>query len=274
MHATAVTSSDCIVRGFKIPLWNPMGLMMGMVLGFKKPRQPILGMVFAGEIETIGSQVMSFNEGDRVFGWDLVPNFGTYAEYKCISENGIMDIMPDNLSYEDAAAIPYGGLLALYFLRKGNIQACRKVMIYGASGAVGTSAVQIARYFGAEVIGVCGPTNLEMVKSLGAEKVLDYTKDDLTKTEEYFNLVLDAVGKKKSANFFGEQYLAPYGKFISVDKGSPKIQVEDLHYLVKLVESGDLKAVIDRSYPLEEIVEAHRYVDQGHKKGNVIITIN
>ena len=273
IFATAVTASDCIVRGFRLPVWHPMGLMMGLALGFKKPRQPILGIVFAGEVDARGKDVKLFKTGDQVFGWDLFPAFGTYAEYKCMPENGMLALKPSNLNYEEAAAIPYGGLLALYFLKKGNIQRGQKILIYGASGANGTSAVQLARHFGAHVTGVCSTANMELVKSLGADTVIDYTQEDFTNSGELYDLIFDAVGKRKSPNLQYKRALRPNGRYISVDDGSPRLHCKDLIFLKELAETGKLKPVIDRRYPLEQMAEAHRYVDTGHKKGNVVITV-
>ncbi len=269
IFATAVTASDCIVRGFKVPIafWIPMAL----AVGFPKPRQPILGMVFAGEVESVGKDVKSFTEGDQVFGFDRFV-FGAYAEYKCIPEDGMLAIKPTQVNYEQAAAIPYGGLLALPYLRKGNIQRGQKVLIYGASGAVGTCAIQLAKYHGAEVTGVCSRTNLELVKSLGADAVIDYTKEDFTNRGERYDFIFNAVGKRK-AKLQCKKALTPNGKHVTVDDGSPKIQIEDLILLKELVEAGKLKPVIDRCYALEQMAEAHRYVDKGHKRGNVVIKV-
>jgi len=274
IFATAVTASDCIVRGFKLPRWSPLGLMMGLALGFRKPRQPILGMVLAGDIESVGKDVKRFKKGDQVYGMTYL-SFGTYAEYKCMSEKECLVIKPSNVSYEEAAAVAYGGLLAGHFLKKGNIQSRQKVLIYGASGAIGTTAVQLAKYFGAEVTGVCSTTNLELVKPLGADTVIDYTKEDLISRGELYDFIFDAVGKKKSSKLKLQckKALTKNGKYMSVDNGSPKSLTEYLDLLNELIEAGHFKAVIDKCYPLEKIVEAHRYVDKGHKKGNVVITV-
>jgi len=277
--ATSVTASDCIVRGFKIPRWHPLGLMMGIVLGIKKPRNPILGIVLAGEIESLGKGVKSFKKGDQIFAWTTSSpvkiKFGAYAEYNCLPSDGVIALKPSNISFEEAAAIPYGGLIAMHYLKKGNIQPGQKVLIYGASGSIGTSAVQIAKYLGAIVTGVCSTTNLELVKSLGSDKVIDYSKDDITKSGELYDFILDAVGKWKSSKLKMKckDVLSPKGRYISVDDGSPKATVENLVILRDLFESGQLKPVIDRSYQLEQMIEAHRYVDKGHKKGNVIINV-
>jgi NADPH:quinone reductase-like Zn-dependent oxidoreductase len=274
IHATAVTASDCIVRGFKLPRWSPLGLMMGLALGFKKPRQSILGMVLAGDIESIGKDVKRFKKGDQVYGMTGF-GFGTYTEYKCMSEEKCLVKKPSNVSYEEAAAVTYGGIIAGHFLKKGNIQNGQKVLIYGASGAIGTTAVQLAKYYGAEVTGVCSTTNLELVKSLGADKVIDYTKEDLIRRGELYDFILDAVGKSKSSKLKLQckKVLTKNGKYSSVDKGSPKSLTEYLELLNKLMEAEQFRSVIDKRYPLEEIVEAHRHVDKGHKKGNVVITV-
>ncbi len=269
IFATGVTASDCIVRGFKVPIimWIPMAA----AVGFPKPRQPILGMVFAGAVESVGKDVKTYKKGDQVFGFDRFA-FGTYAGYKCMPEDGMLAIKPANLNYAEAAAVPFGGLLALPFLRKGNIQPGQKVLIYGASGAIGTSAVQLARYYGAEVTGVCSTANIELVKSLGADTVIDYTKEDFTNRGELYDFIFNAVGKRK-AKLQCQKALTPNGKHVTVDDGSPKLQIEDLILLKELVEVGKIKPVIDRIYPLEQMAEAHRYVDQGHKKGNVVISV-
>lgn len=275
IFASAVTASDCIVRGFKIPRWHPMGLRMGIAIGFRKPRNPILGLVLAGEIESIGSSVTRFKKGDPVYAFTML-RFGAYAEYKCLPENGVIALKPPHLTYEEATTIPYGGMIALHFLKKGNIQSGHKVLIYGASGAIGTAAVQIAKYFGAEVTGVCSTMNLELVRSLGADHVIDYTKEDAVSSGKTYNLILDAVGKSKGSTFKAQckKALTPNGKYVSVDDGDPKLHSESLTFLNELIQAGKLKPVIDRCYPLEQIVEAHRYVDQGHKKGNVVITVD
>jgi NADPH:quinone reductase-like Zn-dependent oxidoreductase len=282
IHATSVTSSDCIVRGFNLPKWHPLRLMMGLVLGFGKPRNPILGMVAAGEVDSMGEDVKRFKPSEQVFAYTVKSStkmrFGTYAQYICIPEDWLVLPKPPAVTYEEAAAIPYGGELALYFLKKGDIQNRKNVLIIGASGTIGTTAVQLAKYYGAKVTGVCSTANLELVRSLGAETVIDYTKEDYSKRGERYDLILDAVpllvADRKSVKLQARSALAPEGKFISIDDGSPTPNMDDLVLLKDLVESGKFKPVIDRIYPLERIVEAHRYVETGHKKGNVVITVD
>ena len=269
INATAVTSSDCYVRGLNLPFLYRTAARIA--LGVKKPRQPILGMVFAGKVESVGRNVRLFKSGDRVFGIDRFA-FGTYAEYKCIPEEGMIAAAPLNVTVEEAAALPYGGALALSFLR-GKIQSGQKVLIYGASGAVGSSAIQLAKCFGAHITGVCSSANLELVKTLGADIAIDYTKEDVTKSGDIYDVVFDAVGKRKSKGFQYSKVLSPRGRYLSVDHGSPKLHSDDLILLKELTEAGKIKPVIDRHYPLEQLAEAHRYVDKGHKKGNVVITV-
>jgi len=279
IHATSVTASDCIIRGFKLPRLSPMGFMMGLMIGFSGPRKPILGMVLAGDVEAVGAEVTRFKPGDAVYGSTFRPNqirFGAYAEYICLAEDSLIAAKPANVSYEQAAAIPYGVNLALHFLNKAEIQRGQQVLIYGASGAIGTAAVQLARHhFGADVTGVCSTANIDLVRSLGADQVIDYTDEDASGRLERYDLVLDAVGKRKSSSLkaASEQALNPNGKTISVDDGSPKDRLENLVLLKQLVEAGQFRPVVDRSYPLEQMVEAHRYVESGHKKGNVVITV-
>jgi NADPH:quinone reductase-like Zn-dependent oxidoreductase len=276
IRATSVTASDCIMRRFNPTIRRPMGLIGGLLLGFGKPRNPILGGVLAGDVELAGKKVKQFKEGDPVFCFTtksvFKPRWGSYAEYMCLPEDGLIALKPSNLTYEEATAIPYGGLLAFHFLKKGGIQSGQNVLIYGASGAIGTAAVQLAKYLGATVTGVCSTTNLDLVKSLGADAVIDYTQEDFTKSGQRYDLILNAVGKRK-AQLECENSLTPNGQHITVDDGIPKASLEALLLLKTLAETGQFKAVIDRSYPLEQMVEAHRYVDQGHKKGNVVITV-
>jgi NADPH:quinone reductase-like Zn-dependent oxidoreductase len=270
--ATAVTSSDCYVRGLNLPV--AYRIAARLALGLTAPRRQILGMVLAGEVESVGRDVRAFSEGDQVFGLDR-HLFGTYAEYVCWPEGGVLAPRPAGLTFGEAAAVPYGGLLALHYLRRASLRSGQRVVIYGASGAVGTSAVQLARHFGADVTGVCGPANLELVKSLGATTVIDYTRQDFASRGVRYDIIFDAVGKRKSGAALRDtgKALAPGGRRLSVDDGTPELRASDLFVLRALAEAGELRPVIDRCYPLERIAEAHRYVDGGHKKGNVIVTV-
>lgn len=270
--ATAVTSSDCYVRGLNLtPAYR---LMARLALGWNGPRQPVLGMVLSGEVDSVGPDATTFEAGQAVLGFNR-HRFGTYAQYVCWPEDGLLATRPANLTDVEAAAIPYGGLLALHFLRKAGVRAGQRVLIYGASGAVGTSAVQLVRHFGAEVTGVCSTANVDLVASLGATTVIDYAREDFTEKAARYDLIFDAVGKRKSAAALRRcrQVLAPGGACVSVDDGTPKLLREDLVLLGELATTGEIRPVIDRTYALDNIVEAHRYVDNGHKRGNVVVAV-
>jgi len=289
VRATSVNVGDVRMRAFNVPptFWVPARLSIGIT----RPRHPIFGMELAGDVEAVGKDVSRFKVGDAVFGSTFSLHNGAHAEYKCMPEDGIVAIKPGNLTYEEAAAVPLGALTALYFWKRAGLEAGQKVLVYGASGAVGTYAVQLAKALGAEVTGVCSGANAEMVKSIGADHVIDYTREDFTQNGETYHIIFDAVGKgsyKQSAGSLKEQgwYLhmvlpewalvAPGWKRQTGKNllgGTVVETIEDLLFLKALIEAGKVRPVIDRCYPLEEIAAAHRYVDGGHKKGSVVITV-
>jgi NADPH:quinone reductase-like Zn-dependent oxidoreductase len=271
IYATTVHRGDSRMRSMTVPgpLWER--IMARVFIGVFRPKRKILGMELAGEIEAVGKDVTQFREGDQVYA-STYPGlrFGAYAEYICLPEDGMVTLKPTNMTYEEAAPIPSGGTAALVFLRDtGKVETRKKVLINGASGSLGTYGVQIAKHYGAEVTGVCSTANIELVRSLGADKVIDYTKEDFTEGGEQYDLIFDAVSKSSQSEC--AKVLAPNGSYIRTSGPDPGR--EEMIFLRELIEAGKLRTVIDRTYPMEEIVEAHRYVDKGHKKGNVIITV-
>ncbi|MFA0833355.1 MAG: NAD(P)-dependent alcohol dehydrogenase [Methanobacterium formicicum] len=289
IYATTVTTGDCELRRFEMPVW--LWLLARVGFGIRGPRKKILGQELSGEIEETGKDVKRFREGDQVFartGFDL----GAYAEYICFSEKGVLAKKPTNMTYEEAAAVPFGGIEALHFLTKANIQSGEKVLINGASGSIGTVAVQFAKYLGAEVTGVCSTQNLAMVRSIGADHIIDYTQKDFTKSDETYDVIFDVAGKShyssslKSLNENGRYLLANPGlsqmvrglwtslrSNKKVITKTPPGKPEDLIFLKELIEAGKIKVMIDSYYPLEKTSEAHEYVERGHKQGNVVLTV-
>jgi len=273
MRATAVTYSDTFVRALAVK--PVIRLVARMILGLRRPtRWPVLGIVVAGEIDRVGIGVTSLREGDRVFGMNPF-GAGAYAEYLCMKAGKLLVPMPPNLTFREAAAIPYGGLLALHFLRTAGIARGQRVLIYGASGATGTSAVQLARHFGAHVTGVCSAVNADLVRSLGAEEAIDYTTQDFSVRGDRYDVVFAAVGGRyhPPTEATCRNVLVSGGSYVSVDGWNPKLTRERLLEVRALAASGALKPVIDRCYPLTELAEAHRYVETQRKKGNVVIDI-
>ncbi|MBZ5552090.1 MAG: NAD(P)-dependent alcohol dehydrogenase [Acidobacteriia bacterium] len=273
MCATAVTFSDCFVRSLAIrqPVIRFVARLM---FGYRRPRRQVLGIIVAGDIDRVGPGVTAFREGDAVFGMD---RWGARAsaEYKCMKADGLLVSKPADLTYREAAAIPYGGLLALHFLREGGIAPGMRVLIVGASGATGTAAVQLAKHFGARVTGVCSARNLELVQSLGADAVIDYTSQDFTTMNDRYDLIFAAVGGRyhPPPKDMCRKVLAHGGAYVTVDGWNPKMARESLVQLRDLAQAGTLRPVIDRCYPLAEMAEAHRYVETQRKRGNVVIDV-
>ncbi len=292
IQATSVTAEDPRMRGFNHP--PLLKLPVGLMFGFKKPKNQVLGMEFSGTIEAVGPTVKRYKAGDQVFGYTGL-SFGAYAEYKCIPENGLIHVKPENLSFEESACMVNGSLSALVYLKKkGKIKNGHEVLIYGASGSVGSAAVQLAKYFGARVTGVCSTRNMERIKLIGADRVMDYTRQDFTREDKKYDLIFDTVGKTSMKVCM--HLLKPKGKYLRTDFGFSHIlaavfsslfkdrkvivassnfhwKKEDLDFLKGIAEKGDFKPVIDRTYPLENIREAHKYVELGHKVGNVAVSI-
>jgi NADPH:quinone reductase-like Zn-dependent oxidoreductase len=274
VHATTVHRGDSRMRGLDIPGPAWQRFLARLVLGIRRPRNAILGMELAGEIEAVGRGVARFRKGDQVFASTVWSGFGAYAECKCMAQDGALALKPTNMTFEEATVVPSGGITTLGIVKMANLQEGQKVLIYGASGSVGTFAVQLAKAFGAEVTGVCSTTNLDLVRSLGADKVVDYTREDAADSLGEYDVIFDAVDKMPDG---WKRSLKQTGVYLNVDASSDKIKTRDVPFLLRelkeLVEAGQLRAVIDRRYAWEQIVEAHRYVDQGHKVGNVVITV-
>jgi NADPH:quinone reductase-like Zn-dependent oxidoreductase len=297
IYATNVNFGDTLTRKFntispfKFSMPTPLWLPVRMMFGFRKPKVNILGNEFAGKVEAVGTEVTRFKVGDDVFAYRGM-NMRAYAEYATIAEDGLVALKPANMTYEEAAAVPYGAMTALNLLKKANIQRGQKVLINGASGSIGSFALQLAKYYGAEVTGVCGTPRMEMVKALGADKVIDYTTEDFTQRGETYDLIFDVLNKSSFSRC--KRVLKPNGRYLLASFktrqliqmlwtsrfGSKKVicalsseRQEDLVFLKELVEAGHIKSIIDRCYPLEQTADAHRYAESGHKRASVIISL-
>jgi NADPH:quinone reductase-like Zn-dependent oxidoreductase len=270
IKAIAVTSGDCRMRAFDVPIWY-FKIPMRLMLGIFKPRKPIQGLWLSGEIEETGTEIVKFSVNQQIYARTLDLNFGANAEYICLPEDCLIGLKPENLTYEEAVSIPFGGITANYFLRKAKIKKGDKVLIYGASGSVGISAVQLGKFFGAEIHAVCSTGNFELVGKYGADRLIDYKKENISDIKDKYDIVFDAVGKINKS--IGKKLLNSTGRFTSVmTSGHAKGSSSELNYLTELAEKNYLMPVVDKCYPFEQIVEAHRYVDKGHKKGNVVIS--
>jgi NADPH:quinone reductase-like Zn-dependent oxidoreductase len=270
IHATTVTVGDTRMRAFNVPRRH--WIFARFYLGLFKPKRQVLGMEIAGEIEEVGKYVKRFKTGDRVYASTMYNGFGGYAAYKCLPENGAIAQMPAGVSYSEAAAIPIGGSAALRFLRKGKISAGQKVLIYGATGSVGTFAIQIAHYFGAEVTAVCSTSGIELAESLGASHVIDYTRKDFTSGGKVYDLIFDAVGKINRSK--SKRALKQGGVFVSVTGNPGKTTTNDLLFLNQIIQEGKLKSVIEKEFSFDQIVDAHRFVESGRKKGNIAVRVS
>ena len=274
--ATAVTASDIFIRSSDVPL--RLRIPMRLMLGVTRPRRPIIGLVLAGEIASVGRDTTRFKPGDQVYGLTGF-GLGAYAEYKCMKEtdskHGCLALKPENLTYEESTVAAYGGLLALQFMERGDIQPGQRVLVYGASGTSGTMAVQYAKHLGAEVTAVCSTPNLELVQSLGADAAIDYTKVDALEPGDRYDFVLDAVGKAKTSRLKEScrASVPARDRYVSIDDGNLLLESARLAKMKELAEAGHIRPVVDRCYPLDEMAEAHRYVGQGHKRGGVAITV-
>lgn len=289
-QVTTVSSADCRVRSLKVPYG--FGLLSRLALGISRPRQKILGSELAGTVESVGKDVLTFKAGDEVFAFGDA-GMGCYAEYRCMPEDGLLALKPANLTFEQAAALSFGGTTALHFLRRANVRKGEKVLVNGASGTVGTACVQLARYFGAEVTGVCSPAKMELVRSLGATHVIDYAQEDFTRNGQTYDVIIDSVGTAPFSRC--KASLAERGRLVLISASLPEMlqslwvsltgkkkviagmalgRPEDLRLLAELAKEGEFLPVIDRRYPLAEIVEAHRYADTGRKRGTLVISLH